>query len=495
MNDRMHKLMSSRFGHPRVPGLPVLYSAVLLSAAVAVTPATLVAAGAEDAHGALSATIAGVKQDIAAATRELAERTRKTTDERLPLVRGNRRIQEEIKALRSQLTRAGADEQTLRTDMAEAREQAKVLEEHVRFVDSITAEYRRAFETRISPGAALLAGPDLKKLDAILTRVGPIDRIQALAPLLALVQRHAHARLGGGRFRGQALTVEGEAVTGKFVEVGPLSFFAESAPSGAAGVALLRPGSSLPTVFSAFPPEQAAGIRQLIQTGHGTAPVDVTVGAALKLQEARESWWQHVRKGGVIMVPILGLAVICAVLALVKLISLQFLSVGQADKPIQAILQALEQNDPTHAMDLGKALHKPLGPVICEGLEHRNASREQIEEMMYERLLAQVPALERFLSPLAVGASVAPLLGLLGTVTGMIHTFHLITVFGTGDARVLSSGISEALITTEYGLMIAVPALLIHAYLSRRVRRAVALTQQAATMFVNGLEPRGPQDP
>jgi biopolymer transport protein ExbB len=104
---------------------------------------------------------------------------------------------------------------------------------------------------------------------------------------------------------------------------------------------------------------------------------------------------------------------------------------------------------------------------------------------MYEQILSQVPLLERFLSPLAVCASVAPLLGLLGTVTGMIHTFNLITVFGTGDAKLLSGGISEALITTEVGLMIAVPALLIHAYLSRRVRRAVALTQQTAIMFVN----------
>ena len=491
----MHKFTSQGHGRPWSSGFLVFLAVTLLSAPVGTALAASTAAEADGTpSGALSSTISGVRQDIASATRELAENSRRIADKRLPLVRGNRRLQKEIEALRIQLVRSRADEKSVRQEIADTRERIETLEEHIRFIDSITAEYRRAFETRISSGAALLFGPGLKELDAILTKAKATDRIQALPPLLALVRRHAETRLGGVRFRGQALTADGEAVTGKFAEVGPLSFFAESTPSGAAGVALPRPGSSLPTVFSTFRSEQADGIRELIQTGRGTVPVDVTVGAALKLQEARESWFQHVSKGGVIMVPILGLALVCAVLALVKLVSLQFLAVGRADKPIQAILQALDQGDPTHAVDLAKSLHKPLGPVICEGIEHRDASKERIEEMMYERLLAQVPTLERFLSPLAVGASVAPLLGLLGTVTGMIHTFHLITVFGTGDARVLSSGISEALITTEYGLMIAVPALLIHAYLSRRVRRAVALTQQAATLFVNELKLRGSQN-
>jgi biopolymer transport protein ExbB len=77
----------------------------------------------------------------------------------------------------------------------------------------------------------------------------------------------------------------------------------------------------------------------------------------------------------------------------------------------------------------------------------------------------------------------------------MIHTFRLITVFGTGDARLLSSGISEALITTEVGLFIAIPALLCHAYLSRRIRHTVSMVQEAAVMFINGVASREPESP
>ena len=89
---------------------------------------------------------------------------------------------------------------------------------------------------------------------------------------------------------------------------------------------------------------------------------------------------------------------------------------------------------------------------------------------------------------IAVVAATAPLMGLLGTVTGMIKTFKLITVFGTGDARSLSSGISEALVTTEFGLCVAIPALIIHALLLRRTKGVLASMEQTAVAFKNGLE-------
>ena len=82
------------------------------------------------------------------------------------------------------------------------------------------------------------------------------------------------------------------------------------------------------------------------------------------------------------------------------------------------------------------------------------------------------------------------MLGLLGTVTGMIQTFKLITVFGTGDAKSLSSGISEALITTEFGLYVAIPALLAQALLSRKAKGTLSEMEQTSVAFVNGLANR-----
>jgi len=79
--------------------------------------------------------------------------------------------------------------------------------------------------------------------------------------------------------------------------------------------------------------------------------------------------------------------------------------------------------------------------------------------------------MNRWLPVIALTAGVSPLLGLLGTVTGMIKTFQLISLFGAGDAKLLSSGISEALITTEFGLVVAIPALVFHTYLQRRAKK------------------------
>jgi len=222
--------------------------------------------------------------------------------------------------------------------------------------------------------------------------------------------------------------------------------------------------------------------------------VDVTLGSALRAAAAEEPFLEHLRKGGLVMVPLGILAVLCALVAIIKSVTVRRVDLRAAEGRIGEVLTALADERVEQARETAARLPQPLGPVVIDGIDHRDSPKEHLEEIMYERILAQVPGLERHLSTLAVCASTAPLLGLLGTVTGMIHTFRLITVFGAGDAQLLSAGISEALITTKFGLAIAIPALLMHAYLSRRVRRTVAATQQACIMFVNGLKLRRQPD-
>ena len=96
--------------------------------------------------------------------------------------------------------------------------------------------------------------------------------------------------------------------------------------------------------------------------------------------------------------------------------------------------------------------------AVASGLEHKP---DDIERIMYERMLVEEGRLDRFGTMIVVIAAVAPLLGLLGTVTGMISTFDVITEFGTGNPKLLSGGISEALVTTELGLIVAIPLLLL----------------------------------
>jgi len=107
--------------------------------------------------------------------------------------------------------------------------------------------------------------------------------------------------------------------------------------------------------------------------------------------------------------------------------------------------------------------------------------------VMYEKMLSAKMKLQSLLPFVAISASSAPLLGLLGTVTGIINTFKLITIFGSGDVKTLSGGISEALITTEFGLIVAIPSLLLHAFLSRKSRGMIDQMEKAAVSFMNQL--------
>jgi biopolymer transport protein ExbB len=106
---------------------------------------------------------------------------------------------------------------------------------------------------------------------------------------------------------------------------------------------------------------------------------------------------------------------------------------------------------------------------------------ETLELKLDEAILKNTPALERFLTMIKVLAVVAPLLGLLGTVTGMINTFQAITLFGTGDPKLMANGISQALVTTMEGLWVAIPLTFLHALVASRSRSIInTLEEQAA---------------
>lgn len=126
----------------------------------------------------------------------------------------------------------------------------------------------------------------------------------------------------------------------------------------------------------------------------------------------------------------------------------------------------------------------PLGRLLAAGLINRNHSREIMKEAIEETGRQVVAELERFLSMLGTIASVAPLLGLLGTVLGMIDVFAVIMEGGVGNAPMLAGGISKALITTAAGLSVAIPALLFHRYFDNRVARITLDMEEQALRLV-----------
>lgn len=136
-----------------------------------------------------------------------------------------------------------------------------------------------------------------------------------------------------------------------------------------------------------------------------------------------------------------------------------------------------------------KALHdsSPLGEILCVGLTNRHRSREIMKERIEDTGRHVVHDLERYLNTLGTVAAITPLLGLLGTVVGMVNVFEAITSQGVGNPAVLAGGISEALITTAAGLIVAIPSLIAYRYLRGRVDTLVVRMEQEAITLIEAL--------
>jgi biopolymer transport protein ExbB len=426
------------------------------------------------------------QRDIKTALADLNALRRQVETQRVP-------IAETHEALRTAVRKKRQAVENLHEAKSYGEEQRRALDKEVlqlkeecRFVLTALSEYRRGLETRVTPAEVQHYRPMLESCDNSLATAADLVSIPAAAEaLLPNAVRWSRTRIGGYRIDGTALNSVGIEEQGAFLLIGPACYFANS--NGVGGIVLTRFGSLSPTYFDQHTPQEQSAIASLLAGAPATVPLDVSNGDALKIAAAGDSMVEHIGKGGFVMVPLLLIGALALALTLWKLFELRGMRLASTES-LDGVMAHLKSDDVEQAMQAAHALHKPLSTLIAEALTYRDSPREHLEEILHERILGMVPGLERHLGTLAVFGGVAPLLGLLGTVTGMIHTFDLVTIFGTGEARLLSGGISEALITTKFGLAVAIPVLLVHAFLARRVRTIVGGLENAAVRFVNLLK-------
>jgi biopolymer transport protein ExbB len=215
------------------------------------------------------------------------------------------------------------------------------------------------------------------------------------------------------------------------------------------------------------------------------SPMDISRGGALRQLTHQLSMMEQIPQGGPIVWPIMFILVLGVLIVSERGYFLYRYSIN-ADQFMQCISNSIADGkwDECRAMCL-KHETKAVPKIILAGLQARKMDRQDMENALQESILREIPRLEKFLSTLGVLAGIAPLLGLLGTVAGMIETFHVITYFGTGDPRMMSGGISEALVTTMLGLSVAIPLMLCHTLLTRKVDTIIAQMEEKAVSFVN----------
>lgn len=193
---------------------------------------------------------------------------------------------------------------------------------------------------------------------------------------------------------------------------------------------------------------------------------------------------QHIDSGGPIGWIIVLLGVIAALLVVIRMVALRTNSTD-TQQLSDRILQQMIKGDLDVARKSCESNASAIGRVLLYTLRHLKDDRDHMEGIVYEAILQESGPLDRFGPAILVIASVAPLLGLLGTVTGMIETFDSITQFGTSDPRLLSEGIAIALVTTELGLVVAIPTLLIGSLLSAWARNIKRDMEHAALKIIN----------
>lgn len=425
-------------------------------------------------------------QDLQAALKELNEVRNGIAQEKVPLIRKVSSLEDEVRQKSAELDRLRRLRDNNDLGLNRLREQVEAIGAQNEYTAGLLDEFVRSFETRIDYSEVQLYAEAAEEArlaldDADMTQA---DRFNKQIEVIGVALDRMEQLSGGYTFTGKALAPSGEIEEGTFAAFGPTVFFASS-QSELAGMTFNKLNAAEAAI--AIPGVQyVAGIRNLAEKGEGEIPADPTLGKALKIAESSDSIMEHLAKGGSVGVVIIGLGVVCLLLAAFKVFEVTSFKTP-APEDVQNVLTKIEAGDMANARTVAAGIPGAGGALLVKGVEHADEKRGTLEEILYEKILVVRPRLERFLPFIALTAAAAPLLGLLGTVTGMIKTFNLITIFGTGDAKSLSSGISEALVTTELGLIVAIPALIIHGLLSRMARQKVGDMEQTAVGFINGV--------
>lgn len=196
-------------------------------------------------------------------------------------------------------------------------------------------------------------------------------------------------------------------------------------------------------------------------------PIDPTRGAMLALLVQVPDLKNRIEQGGLVGYVIIFIGLIGVLISLERLILL--VTTG---RKVKKQLKSKKPGD------------NPLGRIMQVYVKNPDVDTETLGLKLDEAILKEMPKIQRGLGALALLAAVSPLLGLLGTVTGIIETFQSITLYGTGDPRVMSGGISQALVTTVMGLLVAIPLLLSHSFLSSKSNALIQILDEKSTAFV-----------
>ncbi len=435
------------------------------------------------AHSQTQAEIAA-QAKLAEAAAELDVIRSEISAVKVPLASRLRTLENEVLELRRERDRMQRLVDNSSVDMSSLEAQAKAFEEEAVFAVNTLNDILNRTTASINVSEAPLIMEQVNDLTRLAgnAEVSTLEKLEKIVPGLDLVLSRLERVAGGHRFPGNAISPNGEVISGNFAMFGPIVYFYGS--GGQAG--LVTRSESFQPALVVIDEKAGPAIQSFVTTGTATLPIDPSQGRALAIRSIQVTPLEQFEQGGIWMWPIGAFGLAALLIAAYKLQQLTtFKTVSPAK--VDEVLQLCREGKDIEARRLANKMPLPGGLIVEKGVANRRLPKELLEEFLLEILLNIKPKLESFTFIIALTAAVSPLLGLLGTVTGMIRTFSLLTLYGTGDAKSLSSGISEALLTTAFGLIAAIPALILAAIIGRMASAKLASLEGLLSQVTNGM--------
>lgn len=434
------------------------------------------------------------RQDLQQAVTELTDTQREYGGQRRALYRDINRLDDEALELNRELRKLISEEER-RTGRIKSLEREVAGRRTVfDYSSGILNQYSKALVTRLHPAENQLYREQVEGIDqkAVSAAEDPVAEIAERAKVLRIGLDRLGMVAGGHAFEGKALRNGSESVEGKFLLLGPSVFFASQAGDFEGVATFAEAGTMLPTVVGVQDSEGM--IAKAVRSGQGELPFDGSMGKALEVAAAQESLLDVIEKGGIVGHAILTLGAVSLLIAAFKFWQISRISVPSGKK-LNKILDDLIRGDQAAAAAKAAQIKGMAGQLVQTGVEMFYDKRRVLEEALFERLVTVRPRLEKFLPFLGLTAAAAPLMGLLGTVLGIIKTFKAMALYGTGNAKSFSAGISEALITTAEGLVVAIPVLVIHGLLKSYAKGRFSEFEAIGISIINGTTELGGQTP
>ena len=416
---------------------------------------------------------------------DLSQIRKSIADEKLPMVKELNLIEDDLLDVRLEYQEAIRKLDNRSLDLNNLRSEIKTRRDEKNYISNLLGEYIRNFQTRLHI-SEINKYNDIVNESTLAPENSNLSDTQIFSKQIALVESSVDrltSLVGGVSFNGTAIGKDGLVKNGKFILLGPVALFSSDDDS-LVGIAEQQLGSLEPTVMPFMDVKNVENIKKTVNAEEGLFPFDPSLGNARKIEETSESLFETINKGGIV-----GYVIVLMFFAVLSLSIFKWIQLSKIPMPretdFKPLLNAMLYNDFEKAKSLLKTVKGPTANMLNIGLEHINEDNALVEEVMYEEMLTTRLKVEKYTPFIAVCASSAPLLGLLGTVTGIINTFKLITVFGSGDVKTLSGGISEALITTALGLIVAIFSLILFAFLSRKAKTIMDRMEKIAILFMN----------